>query len=53
MISEQLNDRVERTLKRNRTLVKRARERSQQRYRDAERSVLIVERALRQLRRGY
>lgn len=52
MISEQLNDRVERTLKRNRALAKQARERSRQRYRDAERSVLIVERALRQLRRG-
>jgi hypothetical protein len=53
MISEQLTKRVEQLHERNQAAIKRARERSQQRYKEAERSVLIVERALRQLRRGY
>lgn len=52
MTSEELNDLVEQTLKRNRAVVRRARERSRQRRREIERTALAMERAIRRLRQG-
>lgn len=52
VISEELNQRVERTLERNKALIKRTREDSRRHRREIERSALIVERAIRQLRQG-
>jgi hypothetical protein len=52
MTQEQLNKQVERTLKRNEAAIKRVRSRGQRLQRAAERSTLIVDRAVRQLRHG-
>jgi len=51
MISEELKQRIERTQKLNREAIKRARERSQRLNQAAERSVIVVDQAIRQLRR--
>lgn len=53
MTSDQLTRRVEQVHERKEAAIKRVRKRSQQLERDAERSTVIVERALKQLRRGY
>jgi hypothetical protein len=52
MTDEQLDKWVERTLRRNKAAVKRARSRSQSLSRLAEQSTPILDRAFRQLRRG-
>jgi len=52
MTSEQLNKRVERTLKRNQAAIKQANNRSQRLNRAAERSTMVVDRAVRKLRQG-
>jgi hypothetical protein len=52
MSDEQLDRRVERTLKRNAAAIKRARSRSQSLSRLAELSEPILDRAFRELRRG-
>lgn len=52
MTDEQLDKRVERTLRRNAAAIKRARSRSQNLNRLAELSEPILERAFRELRRG-
>jgi hypothetical protein len=52
MTSEQLNKRVERTLKRNQAAIKQANSRSQRLNRAAERSTFVVDQAVRKLRQG-
>lgn len=52
MTQEQLNKRVERTLKRNQAAIKQAANRGQRLHRAAERSTYVVDRAMRQLRHG-
>lgn len=52
MTDEQLDKRVERTLRRNEVAIKRARSRSLSLSRLAELSEPILERAFRELRRG-
>jgi hypothetical protein len=52
MTPEQLNKRVERTLKRNQVAIKQANSRGQRLNRAAERSTYVVDRAVRQLRQG-
>ena len=51
MISEELKQRIERTQKLNREAVKGVREQGEMLNRAAERSVIVVDRAVRQLRR--
>lgn len=53
MTSEQLTRQVEQIHERNKAAIKRTRERSRRLERAAERSAVIVEQAMRQLRRGY
>jgi hypothetical protein len=52
MEHEQINKRVERTLKRNQAAVKQADSRGQRLRRAAERSTSVTDRAFRQLRQG-
>jgi hypothetical protein len=52
MTPEQLTKRVERTLKRNQAAVKQANNRGQRLSRAAERSNVVVDRAIRRLREG-
>lgn len=52
MTNEQLDKRVERTLRRNRAAIKRANESGQRLNRLAELSEPVLERAFRELRRG-
>lgn len=52
MTPEQLNKRIERTLKRNQAAVKQANNRAGRLNRAAERSTYVVDRAVRQLRQG-
>ncbi len=51
MISEELKKRIERTQKLNRETVKGVQERREMLTRATERSVIVVDRAVRQLRR--
>lgn len=52
MAQEQINKRVERTLKRNQAAVKQANNRGQRLNRAAERSSVVIDRAFKQLRQG-
>lgn len=52
MTPEQINQRIERTLKRNQAAVKQANSRGQRLDRAAKRSTRVVDRAVRQLRHG-
>lgn len=52
MRSDELNKRIERTLKRNRALIEQAARRGERVDRAAERSVRVVDRAMRHLRRS-
>ncbi len=52
MAQEQINKRVERTLKRNQAAVKQANNRGQRLSRAAERSTPVIDRAFKQLRQG-
>lgn len=52
MTPEQINKRVEQTLKRNQAAVKQANNRGQRLNRAAERSAPVLDRAFRKLRQG-
>lgn len=52
MSQEQINRRVEQTLKRNQAAIKQANNRGQRLNRVAERSATVIDRAFKQLRQG-
>lgn len=52
MRSDELNKRIERTLKRNRALIEQAQRRGERLDRAAARSVRVIDRAMRHLRQG-
>lgn len=52
MTQEQIDKRVEQTLKRNQAAVKQANNRGQRLHRAAEQSALVIDRAFKQLRQG-